>query len=216
MHLESDALRVLATLLDGGLAVVPTSAGYGLLGMSAAAVARIYEGKGRPRTKPCVTVAPWPVFDDVALPVAPDVRARIADTTRWAPLAVVAAVNPASRLLGALDPFVLAQCTQAGTIATFHAAGALVMRVATLACALDRLVVGSSGNRSGHGNAYTLDEVPARFDADLVIDHGPIPAPGGERLATTIIDLQTRRFLREGLHFAAIRRAWAEAGISGG
>lgn len=209
MAVHPQAFQVLVTLLDGGVAVVPTTAGYGLLAMGPEAVARIYAMKGRPRQKPCVTVTTWPVFDDVALPIDPAVRARIEDTITWAPLAVVAPTNPRSRLLASLHPFVLDHCTQDGTIATFHAAGALVMGVATLAYAMGRLVVGSSGNRSGCGNAYTLDEVPTRGDADLVIDHGPIQAPGGERLATTIVDLQTGRFLREGLQFAAIRRAWA-------
>lgn len=135
-------------------------------------------------------------------------RAWITDTIPWTPLAVVARINPASRLLGSLDPFVYGQCTQAGTVATFHAAGDLVVRVAERAYVDGRIVVGSSGNRSGHGNAYTLDEVPMRGEADLVVDCGAIPIPGGERRATTILDLHSGLFLREGLHYARIERSW--------
>ncbi len=111
-------------------------------------------------------------------------------------------------MLDCLHPFVRAQCTQDGTIATFHEAGRLVTRVAEIAYEHGRIVVGSSGNRSGAGNAYVLEEVPARFEADLVVDCGPIEIPGGARLATTILDLPNGRFLREGLHFARIRESW--------
>lgn len=209
MSLEQEVTQVYAVLAAGGVAVVPTAAGYGLLAMEAAGVERIYALKGRPSTKPCVTVAPWPVFDDVAAPLAEADRRWIAATTRWTPLAVVARLRPASRLIRATDPAVLAQCTRDGTIATFFEAGELVTRVALHAYARGRLVVGSSGNRSGAGNAYTLDEVPARFEADHVVDCGRIPMPGGERLATTMLDLETGRFLREGLHFGRIAASWA-------
>lgn len=208
MDIEQQTTRVYDTLRAGGLAVVPTNAGYGLLAMGAQAVERIYALKGRPASKPCITVTTWPVFDDVATPIDPAVRAWIEETIRWTPLAVVARKNPRSRLLASMDPFVLTQSTHNGTVATFHAAGDLVVRVAERAWADGRLVVGSSGNRSGHGNAYTLAEVPARDAADIVVDCGAIPVPGGERRATTILDLQSGTFLREGLHFAAIERSW--------
>lgn len=209
MDLEHDARRVYRTLWEGGLVVVPTVAGYGLIAMRPGAVERIYALKGRPGSKPCVTVATWPVFDDVALPVSADVRGWIGEVTRAHPLAVVAPVNPRSRLLGALDPFVRAQCTRDGTVAAFHRAGPLVTRVAELAFADDHLVVGSSGNLSGNGNAYLLEEVAGLDEADLVIDVGPIPMLGGARLATTLLDLGTGRFLREGLGFAEIAASWA-------
>jgi tRNA A37 threonylcarbamoyladenosine synthetase subunit TsaC/SUA5/YrdC len=210
MNVEREAWQVYATLVAGGVAVVPTVAGYGLLAMGPKGVARIYDLKGRPKTKPCVLVSPWRVFDEVAAPIQSDVREWIVDTIRWTPLAVVAAVNPGSRMLASLDPFVRAQCTCDGTIATFHEAGLLVTRVAEIAFEHGRLVFGSSGNRSGAGNAYTLEEVPARFQAELIIDCGPLPIPGGVRLATTILDLQNGRFLREGLHFERILASWEE------
>lgn len=202
------AARVYESLVADGVAVVPTNAGYGLLAMGPRGVGRIYAMKGRPASKPCITVTTWPIFDDVAQPIDPRLRAWIVETITWTPLAVVARIRPASRLLASLDPFVHAQCTQAGTVATFHAAGDLVVRVAERAYADGRLVVGSSGNRSGRGNAYTLEEVPMRAEADLVVDCGPLPLPGGERRATTILDLDTGSFLREGLHFARVERSW--------
>ena len=84
------------------------------------------------------------------------------------------------------------------------------MRVADIAHQHGRIVLGSSGNRSGAGNAYVLEEVPARDHADVVVDWGPIEMPGGSRLAGTILDLVTGRFLRQGIHFERIRTSWEE------
>jgi tRNA A37 threonylcarbamoyladenosine synthetase subunit TsaC/SUA5/YrdC len=209
MDIEREAWQVYQILGAGGVAVVPTNAGYGLLAMGPQGVRRIYEMKGRPATKPCVLVTTWRIFDDVAAPIDGDVREWIVETLRWTPLAVVTRLNPRSRMLSCLDPFVRLQGTRDDTLATFHEAGRLVTRVAEIACDEGRLVFGSSGNRSGSGNAYTIEEVPSRFEADVIIDRGPIPIPGGERLATTILDLPNGRFLREGLHFARIRDSWA-------
>lgn len=208
MNIESSAQQVYRALCRGGLAVVPTTAGYGLVAMSAAGVQRIYALKGRPSTKPCVVVATWPIFGEVTTGVDPAERRWIAEVTRSAPLAVVARLAHPSRLLSSLDPFVRDQCTHAGTVATFHNAGAVVTRLAELAYADGRLIVGSSGNRSGSGNAYALDEVPARKDADIVIDAGDIPMQDGRRLATTILDLPSGRFVREGIGFEVISRSW--------
>ena len=209
MDIEREAWQVYVTLVAGGVVVVPTNAGYGLLAMGPEGVRRIYEMKGRPTSKPCVLVTTWRVFDDVAAPIDPDVREWIVETLRWTPLAVVTRLNPRSRMLPCLDPFVRAQGTRDDTLATFHEAGPLVTRVAEIACEEGRLVFGSSGNRSGAGNAYRLDEFPMLSAADMIIDRGPIPIPGDGRLATTILDLPNGRFLREGLHFERIRASWA-------
>lgn len=205
-----DAGRVYEVLVGGGLALVPTNAGYGLLAIGAEAVERIYALKGRPAAKPCITVCTWPIFDDLVAPIAPAVRAWLTETVRWTPLAVVGAIAPSSRLLAPLAPFVRSQCTSGATIATFHNAGELVTRVAERAFADGRLLVGSSANRSGTGNTYTLDEVPTemRTGVDAVVDAGAVPRTGDRRIATTILDLHSGRFLREGMHFDRIARSW--------
>ena len=112
MDIEREAWQVYATLVTGGVAVVPTNAGYGLLAMGPQGVRRIYEMKGRPKTKPCVLVTTWRVFDDVAAPIDPEVREWIVDTIRWTPLAVVTRLNVRSRMLACLDPFVRAPGTR--------------------------------------------------------------------------------------------------------
>lgn len=208
--IEHDAARIYETLRGGGLALVPLDVGYGLVAMEEPAVARIYELKGRPLSKPCVTVANARILDAVALPIDGEIRDWIDQMTRVSPLAVVAHLDPASRLLGSLPPYVRTQATHDGTIALFHSAGAVVQRLAELALADGRLVVGSSANLSGTGNHIALAEVPSsiRSAVDLVIDHGPARYGEEARGATTILSLTTGTFQRKGVSFAMIERAW--------
>lgn len=203
--------RVYAVLVAGGLALVPTCAGYGLVGMGGDAVERVYALKGRPSTKPCITVATAAVLDGVTTGIDPDVRDWILATTRSAPLAVVAPLRSDAPAIERLEPAVRRQCTSDGTIAVFLNAGVLVTALAERAWAEGRLVVGSSANRSGAGNAYAPSEVTdaIRRGVDCVVDVGEVPRATPERLATTLLHLGSGRFLRRGIAADAIERSWA-------
>ncbi|MEO8554388.1 MAG: Sua5/YciO/YrdC/YwlC family protein [Kofleriaceae bacterium] len=209
--LEADAHEVYATLRRGGLALVPIEAGYGLVAIEEPAVRRIYELKGRPATKPCVTVASPAITASVAAPLAPAIVDWIAAIATTSPLAIIATLAPDSPLRGSQSAFVRDQTTSRDTIALFYAAGQLVERVAELARRDDRLVVGSSANLSGTGNNYTFADVPAVMveGVDLALDRGPTRSSGARaRLASTILDLTTGTFLRRGIDFARIAAAW--------
>lgn len=210
--IDLDARRMYRTLLTGGLALARTQTGYGLVAMRPQAVRRIYELKGRPAEKPCVTVGSMPVLDDVAMNIDPATRGWLADAAgRW-PMAVVARLDPSSRLLSSFDPYLFGQCTKSGTIATFYGVGELIARAAELARAEGQLIVGSSANLAGTGNNYSLDEVPEcmRAAADVVFDYGRAPYSSDDKLASTILDLTTDRFLRRGMCFTEVEASWTE------
>lgn len=208
--LEDDIREVYARLLRGELVLAPTETGYGLVAMGPEAVERIYRLKGRPREKPCVTVATLPVLDDVATGVSPAIRAWIASASSSWPLAVVVRANPASALLESTAPEVRAQCTKDGTVALFFGVGPLLARVAEVAFADGRLVVGSSANLAGTGNNGSLPDVPRsmRDGVDFEVDHGPARFANERRLASSLLDLPSARFLREGVCFPEIAASW--------
>jgi tRNA A37 threonylcarbamoyladenosine synthetase subunit TsaC/SUA5/YrdC len=209
-RLERDAVLVYATLKAGGVALVPTDVGYGLVAMEEPAVRRIYALKGRPATKPCVTVANAAIVEQVAQPIDGATREWLAEVTRLAPLAIVTRLAQ-SALIDAMSPYVRGQATHDGTIALFYSAGRLVERVAELALAEGKVVLGSSANLSGTGNNYAFADVPdvMREDADLVLDRGPAWYANEQRLATTMLDLTSGRFLRKGIQYAQIAESWA-------
>lgn len=210
--LEQDAFDAYRTLRAGGLVLLPTDVGYGLVAMEEEAVKQLYELKGRPLSKPCVTVANGAIFDDLVLPIDRDARAWLGEISALTPIAVIAQLHPTSRLVASMSPYVREQATQSGSIATFHSAGPVVERVADLAHADGRLVVGSSANLAGTGNNYAYEDVPdsMRRAAALTIDRGPAWYANDHKLASTILDLRTGTFQRRGINFDLIERSWRE------
>lgn len=216
MTLESDVQTVYATLRDGGLALVPTEAGYGLIAIEEPAVRRIYELKGRPSTKPCVTVTTAAITERVAAPIAPAILDWIEAITYASPLAIVTKLAEESQLHHARSPFVREQTTSGDTIALFYSPGALLERLAELARVDGMLVVGSSANLSGAGNNHTFADVPVSMvrGADLALDRGPTRFQSEQKLASTILDLTTGHFLRQGINFSHIAQSWCELGAT--
>jgi tRNA A37 threonylcarbamoyladenosine synthetase subunit TsaC/SUA5/YrdC len=210
--MTTDAQRAYEILCDGGVVLLPTDVGYGLVACCDDAVARIYELKGRPQAKPCVTVATAAILADVASLPNERLRHWIHEIARQTPIAVINRVHPESVLLDQLTPFMRGQATTNGTIATFMNAGKLVSAIAELALADDRLVVGSSANLAFAGNNYRLEDVPRsiREHVDLVIPGGRARYHNADRLATTILDLTASSFLRVGIQHALIAASWQE------
>jgi tRNA A37 threonylcarbamoyladenosine synthetase subunit TsaC/SUA5/YrdC len=210
MTIHEDAQAAYRTLRAGGLVLLPTDVGYGLVAMEDDAVKALYEAKGRPLSKPCVTVANAAIFDELVTPIDRVAREWLAETSMRTPIAVIAGLDHSSRLLASMSPYVREQATQKDSIATFHSAGPIVERIAELAYADGRVVMGSSANLAGTGNNYRFEDVPEsmRKMAALAIDRGPAWYMNDEKLASTILDLRSGTFQRQGINFALIERSW--------
>jgi L-threonylcarbamoyladenylate synthase len=188
----TDAERLERCVRAGGVAVFPADTVYGLCcdPDDAAAVARLYELKGRP---PAQAAAVMFFTRKLALGALPE----LAGPEREAALALLPGAvtlllaNPRGRFAPACagDP------------------GTLGLRVPLLGPALGALegvgvpVMQSSANLSGGADARELAQVPApiRAAADLVLDGGRLPGT-----ASTVVDLRGLatgggwRVLREG------------------
>jgi L-threonylcarbamoyladenylate synthase len=167
-----DAVAFEDCIAGGGVALFPADTVYGLAcdPRSAAAVARLYELKGRPPRQPAAVMffSLQRALD--ALPeLGPRTRALLG---RLLPGAVTVLVeNPADR-------FALA-CAGAPLLG-------LRVPAETGLEAVRLPVLQSSANLSGGADARTLDDVPAqiRDGVDLVLDAGELPG-----VASTIVDL---------------------------
>ena len=157
-----------SVIAGGGVVVFPADTVYGLAcdPANAAAVARLYELKGRPPDKPAAVM----FFDRVqALSALPEITAR----TR----ALMARLLPgAVTLLVPSDRFPLA-----------GGAGTLGLRVPDIPPLGSLPVLQSSANATGGPDARRLEEVPEaiRNGADLVIDGGVLPGT-----PSTVVDLR--------------------------
>jgi L-threonylcarbamoyladenylate synthase len=173
----SDFERCIAA---GGVALFPADTVYGLAcdPASPAAVARLYELKGRPVDKPAAVMF---FALDRALAALPELAPRLHGAVgALLPGAVTLLLpNPLARypLACGPDPWTL---------------GLRVPAPGPLA-GVGLAVLQSSANRSGGADARTLDEVDEaiRDGADLVVDGGPLPGT-----PSSVVDL--RGYERDG------------------
>lgn len=173
MERLTDAARAAQILREGGVVAFPTDTVYGLAAVTADAVRRLYELKGRDERKPLVLMAAD----------AETVRQR----ARVGPLAL--------RYMTRFWPGPLTLVLAAGE-------GTVGVRVPAHELALELLRAGgpawtTSANRSGFPETTTADEVIAELPGvDAVLDGGR--APGGT--PSTVLDLTGPRpvVLREG------------------
>ena len=173
----SDFERCIAA---GGVALFPADTVYGLAcdPTSPAAVARLYELKGRPADKPAAVMF---FALDRALAALPELPPRLRGAAEaLLPGAVTLLLpNPLARypLACGPDPWTL---------------GLRVPAPGPLA-GVGLAVLQSSANHSGGADARTLDEVDEaiRDGADLVVDGGPLPGT-----PSSVVDL--RGYERDG------------------
>ena len=202
-------------LRAGRLVILPTETVYGLAGDAAnpAAVAAIFEAKGRPRFNPLIAhVADLPAAERIAVF---DDRARALAAAFWpGPLTIVAPLG---------DAAAVCDLARAGldTLAVRAPAHPLAL---DLLRAFGRPVVAPSANRSGRPSPTTfadaVEETGAAADAAL---DGGACAVGVESTVVSVLDGAVRLLRPGGITRAEIeavigplREAGADAGRSPG
>lgn len=178
---STDVALAAALLRGGGLVAVPTETVYGLAAdaRNPAAVARIFEVKGRPTDHPLIVHLGSFAEVDAWASTAPDAAARLAATCWPGPLTMLLARRPdvPEAVTGGRD-----------TIGLRVPAHPMAQRLLT---ALGSGLAAPSANRFGKVSPTTADHVLADIgdrldpDRDLVLDGGP-SAVGVE---STIVDL---------------------------
>jgi len=185
-------------LAAGDLIILPTETVYGLAADAAnpAAVARLYEAKGRPRFNPLIAhVADWTMAARVA---ALDERARRLAEAFWpGPITFVAPIA---------DPSLVCDLARAGLDTVAVRSPAHTVAQAVIA-AFGRPIVAPSANRSGRPSPTTFaDAVAETGQAAAVALDGGACAIGLESTVVALLD-GPPRLLRPG----AITRAEIEA-----
>jgi L-threonylcarbamoyladenylate synthase len=197
-HGPEEVAAAARALADGGLVLLPTETVYGLGADAAnpAAVAAIFEAKGRPRFNPLIahvhdaeTAARIAVFDD---------RARALADAFWpGPLTLVAPIR---------DPAAVCDLARAGLDTVAIRVPGHPLSRAVLA-AFGGPVVAPSANRSGRPSPTTFDDAFAETGdkAAAALDGGPCQV-GLESTVVAVLDGPVR-LLRPG----AVTRAQLEA-----
>lgn len=203
---QQDVELALDALARGDLTLLKGDIGYGLLGSSERAIRKMYEAKGRSLSNPCIVIGNLEILKDVARIPDERIGAWIEQTMRYTTLATVLPVNPDSRLLKSLSPWLYGQVVTNATIAIFLNVGPFLEKVIAQGTKRELIVVGSSANPSSHGNIYSFDEIPKalRDAADFRIDHGRCKYENDARKATTIVNFTNWSVKRRGVNWEQI------------
>ncbi len=205
--LEGDATRVLDVIEDGGVAIVPLSVAYAIIGRTEPAIRRIFKAKQRSYEKPSGMLSNFALLNEILLSGERErevVRTVIEEHDL--PMSAVAPFRADHPLIQGLAPFVRENSTKAGTLDMLLNAGAFHNEIVRQASARGIAVVGSSANTSLTGSKFTAGTVdePVLAAADIVIDHGQVKYHNPEGRSSSIIDLRTFKTVRIGVCYDKI------------
>jgi tRNA A37 threonylcarbamoyladenosine synthetase subunit TsaC/SUA5/YrdC len=203
---EADAKRVYDVLTGGGVAIIPTDVGYVILGVSSEAIWKIFRAKRRKPEKLNAMCGCRELH--AAIHDLPDDRRAIVEAITGdygLPLGVVAPARLDHPTLAGLDPDVLDQTTDDGTVALLLNAGPMLDTLARIGFADGRLIIGSSANISLRGVKFRVADIEPDIiaAADIVIDHG-LMRWNRYAKSSTMIDVGEMRVVRHGSCFDLI------------
>ncbi len=201
-QIATDAQRVFDVVRDGGVALIPLDVAYALVARTPQAVRRVYTAKGREFGKPMGLVGGQPTHEALhVLDAGKRAMVQAITVEQDLPLSVVAPYREKHPYLARLDPWVLAQSTQAGTLNLLLNAGALRSSLARLCWEQGVAMVGTSANLSLSGSRFSVATVDAAIVdvCDLVIDYGRSRYENPQGSSSTIIDFGNMRLLRHGV-----------------
>ncbi|EAW10801.1 uncharacterized protein ACLA_052740 [Aspergillus clavatus NRRL 1] len=206
-NISTDAQRVLDILTNGGIAIIPSSVGYGIVATDPCALARIYTVKQRAPHKRHAIIGSYPLHRALhLLPSEKQELTRALTVTLDLPLGIIAPYRADHPLLRNLDAETLSQSTVGHTVAMLVNGGPFQEELVRLATAAGKLVLGSSANISGQGTKAVVEEIEeeVRRAADVVVDYGRVRY-GKPRASSTMVDVGKMALVRFGACYEVIR-----------
>lgn len=212
-NVKQVADEIYRTIKEGGLALVPDSIGYGLVGNSEESVKRIYSLKNRPLSKPLTYYMRQDYIRNIAEISADD--GRIIDkVVSEVPCCFIVPLKR-SAYFDNIDRSAFDLSTKEGSVALFiEDEDTLIQRLLDISLAEDFPLIVSSANLSGHGNIYSFEDIPDEIldGVDLIIRDPEVcryntTAWCQDRyLGATIIRLPEKKMKREGVLYSRIRQ----------
>lgn len=203
---EGDSRRAMDAVLQGGIAIIPTSVGYVILAARTEAINRIIEVKRRAPSKLNAMIGCKALHDELH-DLGELARRAVALITEGydLPVGAVAPARLDHPMLNGLEPGVLERTTHDGTVAMLMNAGPLLDHMARMSHAEGRPVIGSSANLTLHGTKFRVEDIETEVleAADVVIDHG-LMRWNNYGVSSTMIDFGDFSVVRHGSCFDLI------------
>lgn len=210
---KEDALETFNTLRDGGVVIIPTDVGYGIVSCSAEGIERAFAAKKRKPGHTLGIVGSFLLHTQIHdLPPDRFAITRVLTQDMGMLLAVAAPFKQGHPRLKYLTQKTFDRVVKEGTIAIAIPESPFLTELGRLNDEHGQLMVGSSANISGQGQKFRVEDIEpeVRQAADLVVDYGLQRYYLYER-AGTHIDIANMRVLRIGSAYEIIRerlRKW--------
>ncbi|KAJ6096016.1 hypothetical protein N7486_006762 [Penicillium sp. IBT 16267x] len=205
---KSDARRVFEVLQSGGVALVPTEVGYGLMASSTEAIQKAFAAKRRRPGHAQGVIGSYKLHRE--LHVLPDEKLemiRVLHQDLDMSFGIVAPYRSEHPILQQLTPATMANTTKNGTLGIYIGRSSLLMELGRLNDEAGQLMLGSSANLTGTGQKFRVEDVDSEIKeaADIIVDYGlqRYHIYGGR--PSTIIDFENMKVLRVGSSYELLR-----------
>lgn len=203
-----EARRAFDTMRSGGVAIVPNDVGYAAMATQHEALKRIFDAKGRARSKLNAMVGHQRLHQRLHRCTTRGREIVQAITQDYdLPLGVIAPADFTDPFLAGLDPRIVESSTRDGTLLMLMNAGRFHHELCELSHAADTAVFGSSANRSMNGTKFSVAQIEPEIlaIADQVIDYGVLKFQPYQ-CSSTLLDVENLRIYRKGIAVDGI--AW--------
>ncbi|RLM01579.1 hypothetical protein CFD26_108908 [Aspergillus turcosus] len=211
---EENIVREMAemVLLDGGVAIIPASVGYGVVAIDGDALQRVFSAKQRQPHKKHAMIGSYALHRELhILPPREAGMVKLLTVDLDLPLRVVAPFHPTHPLIQKLDPDTIAQSTVDRTLAMLVNGGKFQEELSWLATEAGLLLMGSSMNLTGRGTKYLVKDVKKEIinAADIIIDYSR-RVYNTPRTLLTIYNFQNIQLLQVGACYNVIQDAFKQ------
>ncbi|KAI1359762.1 DHBP synthase RibB-like alpha/beta domain-containing protein [Xylaria arbuscula] len=207
---KRDAQEAFEVLKAGGVIIIPTDFGYGLMSASNEAIERSFKAKNRVEGHTLGAIGTFNTFKKLCtLPDEKFEMIRVLNQDMDQAFNVVAPLQTAPEdhpLLKHLDPENLKRVTKDKTIGINIGESPFMRELGRLNDEAGQLMVGSSANLTGTGQKLRVQDLEEQVyeSADLLVDYGLQRYHRYQR-SGTIIDVESMRILRIGAGYEIFR-----------
>lgn len=204
---KNDAQAVFQVIRNGGIAIIPSNVGYGIVASDPEALRRIFVAKKRQPHKRHAMIGSYELHKQIHdLPSRQAEMVRLLTVDLDIPVGVVAPYRPDHPIIQNIPQDLLDQSSIAGTMAMLVNGGKLQEELSMFATNAGLPLLGSSANLTGEGTKVAVEDIEPEIKAvaDIIIDYGrqkySYPRP-----SSTMINFKDLRVLRFGACYSVIQ-----------
>lgn len=206
-NVKKDAYEAFEFLKAGGIVILPTDVGYGIMSSSAEGIERAFAAKRRAHGHTLGIIGTYRQHLELhVLPPEKFEMTRVINLEFNALLAVVAPYRKDHPRLKRLSDETIARVTKGDTLGIALPEGPFLREIGRLNDEDGQLMVGSSANLTGQGQKFRVEDIEPEIIecADLIVDYG-LQRYHRYGRAGTCVDMDNMKVLRIGAGYEVLQ-----------